>query len=599
MSETTETASRQRPRPLGALRALVPFVLPYRLTLLAAFGALIAASAALLSLPRAVRHLVDSGFAQATSDSINGLFLGAFAVAAAYGVFAALRYYLVIRLGERVVADVRKAVFDKVIRLDPVFFESTRVGEVQSRLTSDTTLIESVSGAGISIVLRSTLNLVAGLTLLALTSLRLAGLTLLLFPAVLIPLMVLGRRVRSRSRETQDRVADTSALAGESLNAIQTVQAFTLESLLGGRYSEAVEAGYRAALGRIRVRALLMMSVVLVVFGAIIAVLWIGARDVLDGTMSAGELGQFLLYAMIVAGSAAALSETWGEVQRAAGAMERLSELLAATPQVVAPPMGSLSLPPEAQGRLRFDAVSFSYPSRPQQRALSEFSLAVDAGEHVAFVGASGAGKSTTFQLLLRFYDPTSGRVLVDGTDIVKVSPSAVRERFGLVPQDTVVFGTSALENIRLGRPSASDAEVRAAAEAAAADSFIRELPEGYDTYLGERGTRLSGGQRQRIAIARALLRDPPILLLDEATSALDAHSERLVQDAFTHLMTERTTLVIAHRLATVLRCDRIVFMAHGQIVDIGTHAQLVARNEGYARLAALQFADAQAAAID
>ncbi|MEM9386080.1 MAG: ABC transporter transmembrane domain-containing protein [Pseudomonadota bacterium] len=594
MSETTDSASQ--PRPLGALRSLVPFVVPYRLTLLAAFAALIAASTALLSLPRAVRHLVDSGFAQATSSSINGLFLSAFAVAAAYGVFAALRYYLVIRLGERVVADVRKAVFDKVIRLDPVFFESTRVGEVQSRLTSDTTLIESVSGAGISIVLRSTLNLAAGLTLLALTSLRLAGLTLLLFPAVLVPLIVLGRRLRSRSRESQDRVADTSALAGESLNAIQTVQAFTLESLLGGRYGEAVEAGYAAALGRIRVRALLMMSVVLVVFGAIIAVLWIGARDVLDGTMSAGELGQFLLYAMIVAGSAAALSETWGEVQRAAGAMERLSELLAAEPRVVAPPNGSVTLPREPQGRLRFDTVSFSYPSRPQARALNEFSLEVEAGEHVAFVGESGAGKSTTFQLLLRFYDPTSGRVLVDGTDIVKVDPLAVRERFGLVPQDTVVFGTSALENIRLGRPQASDAEVRAAAEAAAADSFIRELPEAYGTYLGERGTRLSGGQRQRIAIARALLRDPPILLLDEATSALDAHSERQVQDAFARLMAERTTLVIAHRLATVLRCDRIVFMAQGNIVDIGTHAQLVARNEGYARLAALQFADGHAA---
>ncbi len=591
----TENAESLRRRPIGALRALVPFILPYRLTLLGALLALLAASAALLSLPRAVRQLVDSGFADATASSINGLFLGAFLVAAAYGVFAALRYYLVIRLGERVVADLRKAVYGRVIRLDPVFFESTRVGEVQSRLTSDTTLIESVSGAGLSVVLRSSLNLVAGLTLLALTSVRLAGFTLLLFPAVLIPLIVLGRRVRSRSRQAQDRVADTSALAGESLNAIQTVQAFTLEGLLGDRYNGAVEEGYRAALGRIRVRALLMMSVVLVVFGAIIGVLWIGAKDVLDGTMTAGELGQFLFYAMIVAGSAAALSETWGEVQRAAGAMERLSELLSAESRVVAPSVAQ-QLPSVPQGRLRFEQVSFSYPSRPQIRALNDFSLSVEPGEHVAFVGESGAGKSTTFQLLLRFYDPGSGRVLVDGTDIAQVDPLEVRQRFGLVPQDTVVFGTSALENIRLGRPDATDEQVIAAAEAAAADPFIRDLPEGYDTYLGERGTRLSGGQRQRIAIARALLRDPPILLLDEATSALDARSERLVQDAFTRLMAQRTTLVIAHRLATVLRCDRIVFMAHGQIVDVGTHAQLVARNETYARLAALQFADMHAA---
>jgi ATP-binding cassette subfamily B protein len=592
------SAENDRPRASSprALATLIPFLLPYRRTLAAALLALALASLSLLSLPVALRMLIDTGFDPATVARLNTWFLGVFAVAAAYGAFGALRYYLVTRLGERVVADLRDAVYRRVIRMDPLFFETTRVGEVQSRLTTDTAVIESISGSGLSIVLRSSLNLVAGIVMLLLTSPRLTGLTLVLFPAVIVPLALLGRRVRDTSRVAQDRIADTSALAGESLNAIQTVQAFTLEPLLTQRYRDAVEAGFSAARQRIRVRALLMASIVTVVFGAIVFVLWMGAKSVIAGTMTAGELGQFLLYAVFVAGSAAALSEMWGEVQRAGGAMERLSELLAAAPTVAAPARPT-ALPDPAIGSLEFEHVSFSYPSRPQIRALDDFCLKVAPGEHVALVGPSGAGKSTAFQLLLRFYDPAGGRILVDGVDLATADPAAVRQRIGLVPQDTVVFGASALENIRYGRPDATDEEVFAAAEAAAAAEFIRELPEGYDTFLGERGMRLSGGQRQRIAIARAILKDPPILLLDEATSSLDAESERLVHDALDRLMARRTTVIIAHRLSTVLQSDRIVFMRDGRIEDVGRHEALMARNGAYARLASLQLAEAPPAA--
>lgn len=554
-----------------------------------ALFALAVAAAAMLALPQALKNVIDQGFSAANASAIDRYFGWLLLAAAVFAAFASLRMYLVNWIGERVVADLRSAVYKRVLVMDPAFFEVTKTGEVLSRLTTDTTLIQSLSGIGLSVLLRSTVSFIGSLVLLLMTSLKLALIIFALIPTVLLPMLLFGRRVRRLSRASQDRVADTSGLAGETLNAIQTVQAFTLEELHGRRYDDAVEESFDTAIKRTRVRAWLIAAAIMMTFGAVTLVLWLGARAVLAGTMTGGDLAKFLSYAMFMGTAVGSLSEMWGELQRAAGAMERTVELLQSEPSIVVPEKPT-PLSAEPRGAIRFEHLSFNYPSRPDTRALDDFDLEIRPGETVAFVGPSGAGKSTVFQLLLRFYDPQAGRILVDDVDIALADPGAVRARIGLVPQETVIFGASARENIRYGRPGASDAEIEAAARAAAADEFISKLPQGYDTFLGEKGARLSGGQKQRIAIARAILKNPPILLLDEATSSLDSESERLVQEALEQLMRQRTTLVIAHRLATAINSDRIVVIERGRIVGIGRHEELLRGNALYARLAALQF---------
>jgi len=575
-------------RKLAPLTQLGQFLQPYRGRLTLALLALTVAAAAALVLPVAVRQMIDLGFSRANAEHIDGYFLFLFVVAVVLGLFVAARFYLVSWLGERVTADIRSAVYRHVIGMSPAFFEVTRTGEVLSRLTTDTTLIQVVVGTSMSMALRSALMLLGGLVMMGITSPRLTAYTLALLLAVVVPIVLFGRQVRRLSRASQDRVADSSALAGEKLNAVSTVQAFTQEALETARFDASVESSFRTALRRIRARATLTAIIIVMVFGAIVLVLWLGAHAVLDGAMSAGLLSQFVLYAVMVASSIGALSEVWGDVQRAAGATERLMELLAARPDILVP-AHPVALP-ATRGEIRMERLTFHYPSRPDHPSLADFSLQVQPGETVALVGPSGAGKSTIFQLLLRFYDPQQGRIALDGVDLARADPREVRRHIGIVPQDTVLFSADALENIRYGRADASDEEVKAAARAAVADEFIERLPEGYRTFLGERGVRLSGGQRQRIAIARAILKNPPLLLLDEATSALDAESEQMVQTALEHLVQGRTTLVIAHRLATVRKADRIVVMDDGRIVASGTHATLSHEDGLYARLAALQF---------
>jgi ATP-binding cassette subfamily B protein len=587
---------RARSRNLRPLRDLVPFLAPYRGMLAAALAALLLAAGATLSLPVAVRFMIDRGFSAASAAQVDRYFLALLGIASLLAVATALRYYLVTWLGERIVADVREAVFRHMVRLSPAFYETTRTGEVLSRLTTDTTILQSVIGSGASIALRNMLLLIGGLAMLAITSPTLTGLIVVLVPVILLPLILFGRRVRRLSRTSQDRIADSSALAEEILSAMRIVQAYVREAWEAARFRRAVEDSFVAALARMRARAMLTAVVILFVFGSMVLVLWFGAKAVLGGTMSGGQLGQFVLYAVLVAGSFAALAEVWGEMQRAAGAMERIMELLATEPGIRDP---ADPLPPTrpARGEVRIERLSFHYPARPEHPALHEVSFTVPAGQTVALVGPSGAGKTTVFQLLLRFYTPEVGRILLDGVDIARLTLADLRGTMAIVPQETIVFSTTARENIRYGRPDAGNDEVEAAARAALAHDFLSELPQGYDTYLGEKGVRLSGGQRQRIAIARAILKNPPLLLLDEATSALDAESELQVQRALDRLMAERTTIVIAHRLATVLKADRIVVFEAGEVVATGTHEELVAQGGLYARLARLQLTEGPRAA--
>ena len=587
--KTADASTRPASRNFGVLRRLFAFVRPYRGRVVLAAIALTVAAGTVLTFGALLRWLVDQGFAAGEAHRLDQALAALLATVLVLAVATFARAYFVSWLGERVAADLRNAVFANVIRLSPGFFEMTRTGEVLSRLTTDTTVLQVVVGSSASMAVRNVLLVVGGVAMMAVTSLKLTALALLVVPVVVAPIILFGRRVRALSRASQDRIGDVGADIDERINAVRTVQAFNREADESDRFRTLVEAAFVAAIRRSLARAALAAVVIVLVFSAIGVVLWIGGHDAIAGRISPGDLSAFIFYAVIVAGSVGSISEFAADLQRAAGASERLFELLDARPAVVAPAKPQ-RLPTPARGAVALEKVTFHYPTRPERAALRDVTFTVAPGETVALVGPSGAGKTTVFQLLLRFYDPEHGRVLMDGVDIARADPAEVRARIGLVPQDPVIFATDVATNIRYGRPDASDAEVRAAAEAAQALEFIERLPQGFATNLGERGVRLSGGQRQRIAIARALLRDPALLLLDEATSALDAESERLVQQALERLMATRTVIVIAHRLATVKRADRILVLDEGRLVASGTHDQLVAQGGLYARLAALQF---------
>jgi ATP-binding cassette, subfamily B, bacterial len=574
---------------LRPLLALAPYVARYRTRALLALVALTVAAVTTLTVPVAVRRMIDFGFSPEGIAMINSYFSVMIAVVAVLAGASAARYYLVMTIGERIVADLRRDVFEHLTALSPVFFDSARSGELVSRLTADTTQIKSAVGASVSIALRNVLLFAGAATMMVITSPRLSGFVLAAIPLIVVPLVAFGRWVRRLSRGAQDTLADASAYAAELVGAIRTVQAYTNERLANARFGREVEQAYDAARSSTRARAVLTAIIIFIVFTSVVIILWVGSHDVSTGSISPGRLGQFVLYAAFAASSLGQLSEVWGEVSAASGAAERLFEILNVKSAVVAP-ASPRELPQPARGDVVLDNVSFAYPTRPDALAVDRVSLSVKSGEKVAIVGPSGAGKSTLFHLLLRFYDPASGVISFDGVAIREADPREVRARIALVPQDAVAFAATAQENIRFGRPDATDAEVERAAELAHATEFIRRLPGGFEAQLGERGVTLSGGQRQRIAIARAILRDAPLLLLDEATSSLDAESETLVQTALEELMRHRTTLVIAHRLATVLSCDRILVMEHGRIVEQGNHASLVAAGGLYARLARLQF---------
>ncbi len=586
------------PAPLKAsprsLSGLTPFLMPYRGRIALALMFLVMAAVATLAFPVALRYLIDGGLVQTDKGAqvmaLREHFVALFAVAVALGLFSAGRFYMVSWLGERVTADLRNAVYGHVLQQSPEFFETTQTGEVLSRLSADTTLVQTVVGSSLSMGLRNTVMGIGALGMLIWTNPYVMVQVLGILVLIVAPSLWFGRRVRKLSRASQDRVADSSAIAAEVLNAIPVVQSYTAEGREAARFNASTDSAFQTAVRRTRARSVLVAFIIIATSAALLWGLYQGTQAVMAGRISAGDLGQTVMYVIILASAFAILGEVYGDLLRAAGATERLMELLGSRSPIASPLNPALAPVLLAGSAIKFDAITFHYPSRPNQAALSDFSLAVQPGQTVAIVGPSGAGKSTVFQLLLRFYDPTSGRIVLDGVATRDMALHDLRQRIGIVPQDAVIFSNSALENIRYGKPGASDDEVKAAAQAAFADEFIKELPQGYDTFLGERGVRLSGGQRQRIAIARAMLKNPPLLLLDEATSALDAESERMVQAALESAMRDRTTLVIAHRLATVQKADLIVVLDHGQLVEQGTHAELVARGGVYAGLAALQF---------